>query len=167
MIKPGSTVCAYVPFGSEPGSLEMVEALRAAGAHVLLPVVPRVMGPLEWAAYGDARSLRNSRLRGLREPTGTRLPPTVLRRADLILVPALAVDQTGTRLGRGAGYYDRTLPHAASTTALVAVVRDDELVFRLPADAHGVPMNGVLTPRAGLTLLSARNRHSTTSVPNS
>ena len=47
-----------------------------------------------------------------------------------MLVPALAVDRRGVRLGRGAGFYDRSLPLAAPAARLVAVVRDDELVDR-------------------------------------
>lgn len=153
MVECGATVCGYLPFGSEPGSLDMIEALRAAGARVLLPVVPHAPGPLQWAVFHGARSLVAGRLRAIQEPTGSRFPPTVLQEASLVLVPALAVDRVGVRLGRGAGYYDRSLPLAAPTAALVAVVRDDEFVPRLPADAHDVRMTGVLTPHGGLTVL--------------
>jgi 5-formyltetrahydrofolate cyclo-ligase len=68
-------------------------------------------------------------------------------------VPALAVDRRGVRLGRGGGYYDRSLPLAAPGAALVAVVRDTELVPHLPSDPHDVPMTAALTPTAGLTPL--------------
>jgi 5-formyltetrahydrofolate cyclo-ligase len=57
------------------------------------------------------------------------------------------------RLGRGAGFYDRSLPLAARTARLVAVVRDDELVDRLPAEPHDVRMTYALTPNGGLVAL--------------
>ena len=71
----------------------------------------------------------------------------------MILVPALAVDRTGVRLGRGAGFYDRSLPLADPAARLVAVVRDDELVDHLPAEPHDVRMTHALTPRDGLVAL--------------
>lgn len=70
-----------------------------------------------------------------------------------MLVPALAVDLRGTRLGRGAGFYDRTLGSVGPQTRLVAIVRDSELVEALPADDHDIPMGWALTPSGGLTPL--------------
>jgi 5-formyltetrahydrofolate cyclo-ligase len=69
------------------------------------------------------------------------------------LVPALAVDRAGVRLGRGAGFYDRALPLADPAARLIAVVRDDELVDALPAEPHDVPMTHALTPSSGLVTL--------------
>jgi 5-formyltetrahydrofolate cyclo-ligase len=73
--------------------------------------------------------------------------------AAVVFVPALAVDRTGVRLGRGAGFYDRTLSLAHSSARLVAVVRDDELVGEIPAEPHDVPMTHALTPGRGLIRL--------------
>ncbi|WP_370944769.1 5-formyltetrahydrofolate cyclo-ligase [Amycolatopsis sp. cg5] len=147
---PGSVVCAYVPFGTEPGSLSLLDQLLDLGKQVLLPIVPDTRGPLEWACYEGPATLGPGRLRGLMEPLGTRLGVDAIGAADLILVPALAVDDDGVRLGRGAGYYDRSLVFAAPGVELVAVVRDAELVRRLPAEPHDVRMSGALTPGQGL-----------------
>ena len=68
-------------------------------------------------------------------------------------MPALAVDRAGVRLGRGAGFYDRSLPLADPAARLVAVVRDDELVDRLPAEPHDVRMTHALTPGRGFVAL--------------
>jgi 5-formyltetrahydrofolate cyclo-ligase len=147
------TVCAYVPAGAEPGSVAMLDGLRAAGIEVLLPVVPAgADGALGWGRYLGEESLVAGAY-GLREPDGEDLGPTAIARAGLVLVPALAVDVRGVRLGRGAGWYDRSLPLARPGTPLVAVVRDDEVVEALPAEPHDVRMTGVLTPGAGLRLL--------------
>ena len=75
---------------------------------------------------------------GLREPQEPWLPADAMADATAVLVPALAVDRAGVRLGRGAGFYDRTLPLADPAARLVAVVRDDELVDEVPAEAHDV-----------------------------
>jgi 5-formyltetrahydrofolate cyclo-ligase len=155
---PGDIVCGYVPVGTEPGSLAFVDALRDAGYRVLLPVVPSAAdagggaGPLDWAEYEGEPSLRPGRYR-LREPAGPRLGPPALALAKVVLVPALAVDRVGVRLGRGAGYYDRSLARAEPGTPLVAVVRDSELVDALPADPHDVLMTVALTPARGLVPL--------------
>ncbi|MBH0776148.1 5-formyltetrahydrofolate cyclo-ligase [Nocardia bovistercoris] len=140
-------VCAYVPVRGEPGSLAMLDALRAMGTRVLLPVTGPA-GPLRWAEYTGADGLRDARW-GLREPSGPALPPETVVRAGLILVPALAVDRRGVRLGRGAGYYDRTLGAAREKAALVAVVRDDEVLDRLPEEPHDIRMGWALTPGTG------------------
>jgi 5-formyltetrahydrofolate cyclo-ligase len=148
----GGPVCAYLPVGSEPGSPELVAALSAAGHEVLLPVVPTEPGPLDWARYTGPDSLGTGPL-GLREPTGPRCGPSAVARARLVLVPALAADREGRRLGRGGGYYDRTLPLAAAGVPLVVVLNDDELVDVLPAEPHDRRVTAALLADAGHTLL--------------
>ena len=56
---------------------------------------------------------------GLREPTGERLGVEAIGTAALVLVPGLAVDRRGIRLGRGAGYYDRSLPFARGSLVML------------------------------------------------
>jgi 5-formyltetrahydrofolate cyclo-ligase len=144
----GGPICAYVPVGTEPGGPTLVSALVDAGHEVLLPVVPRERGPLEWARF-DGTFARGPL--GLREPAGERLGVEAIGTAALVLVPGLAVDRRGIRLGRGAGYYDRSLPFARAP--LVMLLHDDELVERLPADPHDHPVTAALVPKAGLVTL--------------
>ncbi len=92
---------------------------------------------------------------GLLEPPEPWLPESALAEAALVLVPALAVDLRGVRLGRGRGFYDRSLADRDPRARLIAVVRDDELVDELPADPHDVRMTHALTPRRGLSALHA------------
>jgi 5-formyltetrahydrofolate cyclo-ligase len=148
VVRPGQTLCAYVPVGSEPGSAHMLDDVADFGVRVLLPVVAG-QGPLDWAWYAGPDSLRPGPY-GLLEPIGERLSTAALRIADLVLVPALAVDRVGTRIGRGAGYYDQSLPLAAPGTPMVAVVRDQEIVAELPSEPHDVPMTAAITPNRGL-----------------
>jgi 5-formyltetrahydrofolate cyclo-ligase len=148
-VPEGAAVCAYLAVGSEPGTTELLEALRARGHRVLLPVVAGA-APLDWAVHTGPEGLRPGP-HGLREPSGPRLGPAAVGGAGLVLVPALAVDRSGARLGKGGGHYDRSLPGAVAP--LVAVVRDEEFVTGLPREEHDVRMAAVLTPGKGLTLL--------------
>jgi 5-formyltetrahydrofolate cyclo-ligase len=155
VIGGGETVCAYVPIGSEPGSDELIDSLLRRGVRVLLPVARHdeagLPVPLQWGEYRPG-GLVQARF-GLREPAEPWLPADTIADATVVLVPALAVDRDGVRLGRGAGFYDRSLPLVAPTARLVAVVRDDELLERLPAEPHDVRMTHALTPNGGLVAL--------------
>lgn len=155
VVSSGQTVCAYVPIRFEPGSIALLDMLLRLGARVLLPVA-RADGhgvplPMQWGQYQQDR-LVPARL-GLQEPQQPWLSAEAVADAAVVLVPALAVDRTGMRLGRGAGFYDRSLPLAEPSARLVAVVRDDELVDELPAEPHDVRMTHALTPRRGLVAL--------------
>lgn len=149
-------VCAYVPVRGEPGSVAIAEALRAAGSRVLLPVT-RETGPLYWGEYTGADTLRPARY-GLLEPEGPVLPPEAVAVAELILVPALAVDRRGVRLGQGAGYYDRTLGLADPAARPMVVVRDDEVVEHLPEEPHDIRTPWALTPGGGPVRLDSADR---------
>ena len=72
-----------------------------------------------------------------------------IARARLVLVPALAADREGRRLGRGGGYYDRTLSLTAAEVPLVVVLNDDELVDELPAEPHDRRVTAALLADAG------------------
>jgi 5-formyltetrahydrofolate cyclo-ligase len=143
---PGSRIAAYAPIGPEPGSVALLDELTGRGLVVLLPVVSADI--LDWAMYDGALVPGPW---GLREPAGPRLGPAALSTADAVLVPALAVDRRGTRLGRGAGCYDRSLRRVRPGTPLVALLHDGELVDEvLPAEPHDVPMTAAITPTGGL-----------------
>ncbi|OBF04182.1 5-formyltetrahydrofolate cyclo-ligase [Mycobacterium sp. ACS4054] len=155
VVSSGDTVCAFVPVGAEPGSIDMVEALLRRCARVLLPVARTAADnaplPLRWGEYRPG-TLTSARW-GLLEPPEPWLPASAIAEASLILVPALAVDRSGVRLGRGGGFYDRSLGGRDPRTRLVAVVRDAELVDELPAEPHDIAMTHALTPRRGLIAL--------------
>ncbi|WP_431976761.1 5-formyltetrahydrofolate cyclo-ligase [Micromonospora haikouensis] len=148
-------VTAYVPVGSEPGGPELPEALRAAlppGGELLLPVLRDDLD-LDWAAYTGPGCLVAAG-RGLREPTGPRLGRAAVADARLVVVPALAVDRRGRRLGRGGGSYDRALARVGADALTVALLHDGELVARLPAEPHDRPVRAVVSPSGGLRTLT-------------
>jgi 5-formyltetrahydrofolate cyclo-ligase len=157
-VSSGSTVCAYVPVGTEPGSVAMLDMLLRQSRRVLLPVARTTADGtpmrLRWAEYGPGELVRGRW--GLLEPPEPWLPESVLAEAEMVVVPALAVDRRGVRLGRGRGFYDRSLDARNPQTRLIAMVRDVEFVDELPADPHDVPMTHVITPGRGVVALGAR-----------
>jgi len=152
LVSSASTVCAYVPVGTEPGSIEMLDVVLRRGGRVLLPVARTTADDspvaLQWGEYRPGQ-LVAARF-GLLEPARPWRPATTLAEASVVLVPALAVDRAGVRLGRGRGFYDRTLVHRDPRARLIAVIRDEELLDELPCEPHDVLMTHALTPRRGL-----------------
>ncbi|HZC08979.1 MAG TPA: 5-formyltetrahydrofolate cyclo-ligase [Mycobacterium sp.] len=151
-VSSDSTVCGYVPVGVEPGSIEMLDVLLRRAARVLLPVTRTTADDspvaLQWGEYRPGH-LVAARF-GLLEPAEPWLPATTVAEASVVLVPALAVDRAGVRLGRGRGFYDRTLVHRDPRARLIAVIRDEELLDELPHEPHDVLMTHALTPCGGL-----------------
>ncbi|MCM2579069.1 5-formyltetrahydrofolate cyclo-ligase [Streptomyces meridianus] len=142
------TVAAYVSVGREPGTRGLLDALCAAGVRVLLPVL-MADNDLDWAVYEGPGSLRPAR-RGLLEPAGPRLGPAAVLEAGAVLLPGLAVDERGMRLGRGGGSYDRVLQRleqAGADPARVVLLYADEVVPRVPQEAHDRPVHAAVTPR--------------------
>jgi len=145
------TVAAYVSVGSEPGTFPLLDALRARDVDVLLPaLLPD--NDLDWGAYDGESSLARVQHGGkmaLFEPSGERLGPDAVTAADVVLLPGLAVDGRGMRLGRGGGSYDRVLARLERTgvhPALVVLLYDSEVVGHVPAEAHDRPVRAAVTP---------------------
>ncbi|MFE9452478.1 5-formyltetrahydrofolate cyclo-ligase [Streptomyces sp. NPDC006739] len=145
------TVAAYVSVGAEPGTFALLDALRARGVRVLLPaLLPD--NDLDWGVYAGAASLARVRHGGrmaLFEPSGEHLGPDAVLGADVVLLPGLAVDARGMRLGRGGGSYDRVLARlerAGARPALVVLLYDTEVVERVPVEGHDRPVRAVVTP---------------------
>ncbi|WP_217243273.1 5-formyltetrahydrofolate cyclo-ligase [Streptomyces sp. AC555_RSS877] len=145
------TVAAYVSVGSEPGTLTLLDALRARGVRVLLPVL-LPDNDLDWGAYtgeGALARVQHGGKMALLEPVAERLGADAVTDADAVLLPGLAVDARGMRLGRGGGSYDRVLARLERTgahPALVVLLYDSEVVERVPSQAHDRPVNAVVTP---------------------
>ncbi|MHA5050207.1 5-formyltetrahydrofolate cyclo-ligase [Streptomyces sp. SD15] len=145
------TVAAYVSVGSEPGTLALLNALHARGVRVLLPVL-MADNDLNWGVYAGEGSLTGVQHAGrmaLLEPAGERLGPEAVQEADVVLLPGLAVDRRGMRLGRGGGSYDRVLTRlerAGADPALVVLLYDAEVVERVPDEPHDRPVRAVVTP---------------------
>jgi len=153
-VQMAGTIAAYYSIGAEPGTHGLVFALWKRGSYVLLPVL-RPDGDLDWASYEGPDSMVPGP-RGLLEPGEQPRGVDAVARADAVLVPALAVDGAGRRLGRGGGSYDRALARVGPLVPLIALVYDDELVEHVPAESHDIPVRATVSPRAGMTVMGAR-----------
>jgi len=145
------TVAAYYSIGSEPGTHGLVYALWKRGSYVLLPVL-RPDLDLDWASYEGPESMRPGP-RGLTEPTEPPRGADAVTRADLVIVPALAVDRRGVRLGRGGGSYDRALARVGPQVPTIALLYDGELLDEVPAAPHDQRVRLVARPEQGITRL--------------
>jgi len=153
-VQMAGTIAAYYSLSSEPDTHGLVYALWKRGSYVLLPLL-RPDADLDWASYEGPDSLRPGP-RGLAEPSEPPRGMDAVTRADLVLVPALAVDRGGVRLGRGGGSYDRALARVAPGIPTIALLYDGELLDEVPADDHDQRVRLVARPSAGITRLPLR-----------
>ena len=140
-----SVVAGYHPLGSEVSPLPAIEEARAVGAIVAFPCFANPAKPFRFLA-GDPLEPGPF---GIMQPA--KRHPMV--EPDLVLVPLIAVDASGTRLGRGKGHYDRALARLKKSGArLIGIGWEmQRLTQAILADAWDVPLDGFASP-AGLEL---------------
>ncbi len=145
--KNAETIFSYYSLGWEPNTIELMEYALRQGKTVTLPVCFKG-GIMEARAIGSLDELSESWYHLLEPLNSTRIiPPEAL---DFVVVPALAFDREGYRLGRGGGYYDRYLLKTRAFTA--GITRERLMVSVLPREAHDIPVQCVVTEeRARLT----------------
>lgn len=140
-----SIVLLTLPFRSEWDTVPLVEAARAAGKAVVLPRVDMAARHLVLYRCDEPRSDVAPGYRGIPEPR-ERLPRIDAAEVDWILVPGVAFDADGGRLGHGAGYYDRLLATVAPTVPKVAGAFDVQIVDEVPRLRHDIGVDLVVTP---------------------
>lgn len=129
-----TTAAAYLSFGSEPPTADLLHRLGARGVRVLTPVLQPDLD-LDWEPYDVTLELAAAES-GLPKRGGERLGVEAVRSADVVIVPALAVDVHGRRLGRGGGSYDRALARLDAATPVITLLYDGEVLPEIPVEAH-------------------------------
>lgn len=141
------SIALYLPISGELDCTSMITGAWRRRRHVFLPVVTR--DSLAFAPFLPDTTLVQNRF-GIAEPV---VPPTALRQArklDVIILPLLAFDDRGYRLGYGGGFYDRTLAHLAGRSGfrkphVVGIAYAFQRVPTLPSDRWDVPMDAIVT----------------------
>jgi 5-formyltetrahydrofolate cyclo-ligase len=137
-LPPGAVVAGYWPIKSEADPRALMAALSGLGHPLALPCVVRRAAPLLFRCWQDGDPLGRGAY-GTSEPLSSAAPvmPSVL------LVPLLAYDPAGYRLGYGGGYYDRTL--AAQPVLAVGIAYAGQEIPAVPHEAHDLRLNAVLS----------------------
>ncbi|MBP5381431.1 MAG: 5-formyltetrahydrofolate cyclo-ligase [Bacteroidaceae bacterium] len=139
--KCAHTILLYHALPDEPNLQPLlIEGLKK-GKQLLLPVV--VGDHLVLKFYTGAASMQKGAF-GILEPVGAEILRSAYDEIDLALVPGMAFDDGGHRLGRGRGYYDRLLPLLSKTYKL-GVCFPFQCVEKLPLEAHDISMDEVCT----------------------
>ena len=144
---PG-TIAAYLPTKSEPPIIEALTRLHKDGHRILVPVV-RPGRKLAWVHWDPAVEHPLSPM-GIPEPEGEEQDERAFVDADLRLIPALAFDAGGHRLGQGGGYYDRIIPLLSAQQLeeqSIGIVFSDEIYEAVPYDQWDAILPVILTER--------------------
>jgi len=150
-VAAAGTIAAYYSVGTEPATRSLVYALWKRGSYVVLPIMAPD-GDLDWASYEGPDSLVPGP-RGLLQPAEPPRGVGTVSRADVVLAPAVAVDRSGNRLGRGAGSYDRALARVGEQVPVIAVLYDTELLEAVPVEPHDRAVSAIVRPGHGVTWL--------------
>lgn len=154
---PAPRVAAFHPTPTEADVMPLASALAARGAELVFPAAA-AGAELEWIRWDGHSAFADSPGRGFgKEPQGERLGPDALSEAVLVLAPALSVDRSGTRIGHGAGFYDRALTTLPAEARVVVVIHPHELLGAgtLPREEHDVPIREVLTADGFVSLVTS------------
>jgi 5-formyltetrahydrofolate cyclo-ligase len=138
-----SIVSGFMAIGEEIDPAPLMDALHREGLRLALPRMQGKGLPLSMRAWAPGEPLEET-MWGIREPAlnASEVAP------DVVLVPLLAFDASGWRLGYGGGFYDRTLAGLRRDKPVVAVglAYDEQRVDQVPHDSHDQPLDWVLTP---------------------
>jgi len=141
-----ATIMLYVPLRSEVDTTPLALECFREGRTVCVPRVDWDRGemhPVETTSFEDEALVTDER--NLRTPTAGR--PVVPASIDLVVVPGLAFDPDGGRLGRGGGFYDRFLARTDQRTLRIGIAFDAQIVPLVPREPHDVLMDAVVTDR--------------------
>lgn len=147
----------------EPATSELFDHAYAVGKRVLCPRVDCPERRLRLHQVADPATDLEPGMLGIREP-GPDLLEVDPAAVDWVLVPGLAFDVRGFRLGRGGGFYDRLLPKLRADAICWAICLNCQLVPEIPVESHDAPLNGLSTPDRDVTGIRERIRRDATTL---
>jgi 5-formyltetrahydrofolate cyclo-ligase len=140
-IADGAVVSFYWPMGDEADPRALAHTLAARGHRLALPVVAAKKSPLVFRRWREGDPLI-VHIFGMHEPAAAASEMT----PDVLLIPLLAFDARGTRLGYGGGFYDRTLASLKAKRAIGIAYAGQE-TGELPCHDHDHPLDAVVTEK--------------------
>lgn len=152
-LRPGRRIAIYLPFRRELDTRIVMRMALQRRCRLYVPLVTNLhTHRMEFVRLNPGERLRRNRL-GIHEPPRHAAERIPVRELDLILLPLLAVDERGWRLGSGAGFYDRRLNHLRAgrrwrKPRLIGVAYEFQRVPRLEPAPWDVPLDAVVTERA-------------------
>lgn len=138
----------YLPKGVEVPTENIIRMAFQHNKIVVLPAFSRerkVMSPFKVDDFD--RDLRDSGPRGVPEPDPKRCKKVPLDRIDIAIIPGVAFDEKGGRIGTGTGYYDRVIPKLGQTTRKVALAFDDVIHSQVPMESHDKFVDIIVTDK--------------------
>lgn len=153
IMQPGRRIGVYQAWGTEADLAQVITLGRRRGCRLYLPVITDYRRHrMCFAPFPQGAAMRVNRY-GIAEVDPRRHPCINRQQLDVILVPLVAVDHRGSRLGSGAGFYDRYLQHRLNAgqwrrPRLIGVAYECQRLRHIPADRWDVPMDAVLTENA-------------------
>lgn len=144
-------VLVTLPFRNEWDTRELVRAALRAGKIVAAPRVDDAARMLDLRIIGDPERDVGASRQGIPEPL-SHCPPIARDAIDFVVVPGIAFDREGHRLGYGGGYYDRLLPLLSPHAARVAGAFDLQILPRVPVGPYDIPVDAVVTESRELSI---------------
>ena len=146
-LRRAATVLAYHSFGSEPVTPPFLRVVLGLGKALVLPRVNREARALELHRVKDVDAELRPGVWGIREPDPASCPRVRPEDVDFVLVPGVAFDVRGGRIGYGGGYYDRLIAECAHGPALVAAAFEVQIVPDVPVGPDDRRVDRVVTER--------------------
>lgn len=152
LLRPGRRVAVYFAYGHEADLRYVIQVARRRGCLLYLPVITHFRhSRMRFVRYRIDSVMRVNRY-GIAEPRARQAEVAAVRQLDLVLLPLVAFDERGWRLGSGAGFYDRSLHHLRAgrrwrRPKLIGVAYECQRVPRLQPDRWDVPLDAIVTER--------------------
>lgn len=140
------TILYFASFRSEVATLPHIEGALKRGKRIVLPKVDNIERRLILYEILDTKEIKPGFM-GIPEPEAVPERQRDINDVDLVIMPGVAFDPDGNRLGYGAGYYDKLLAGLKRDIPLIAIAYEEQIVNALPSEDHDVRVNKIVTDK--------------------
>lgn len=148
--KDAKNIMVYVSFNNEADTIETIKELLKGKEEnkksIIVPYVEKNNPILQLSELNDFNDLETRNF-GILEPKEDKIKKFDANKLDLVIIPGIAFDKNGHRIGYGYGYYDRFLEKLNKNTTKIGLCYDFQLIEKIPEEKHDVPMDIVVTEK--------------------